>query len=150
MSIANNVTTVLRLVSNLQLENMIAGGYDSMSGGLIEMVSSRLAVSSFDELSSVSLGSIDDSSTTAAFFNTSLADFLASIEATHAIAAKHLSTDGASIDVKLATVGENIYSHSFKGSAGTGRDDGSGVGIAVGASVVNASNFESVVLLPIA
>ena len=104
---AANVTTVLRIISTVQLRGAFPGSEGlSMTGDLVRMQSYRSSLAAMNAALKVRL--INNEAATLA--SASFADFSADDFVT--------DTDGV-VDVKVATLGTNIFKHSFKGSAGT-------------------------------
>ena len=115
---AANVTEVLRLSSTLQLKGSLAGGSGvSLIGDLIDMYSYRSTVAAMSE-PSVSL-ELEDS-----------ADMRTTVVNFYNISATSLSKTDEVIDIFLATLDENIFESTFKGTAGSAsaRDANGGVG----------------------
>jgi hypothetical protein len=123
LNYAVNATNILRLISTSQLKGTFAGGIAlSMGADLVDMISYRSTVAAMSDPSvtlQVTHGADSTTPTIATFFDVSAADLVAATLNTAPEAAQLLAADGAVVDVKVATIGRNIFKHAFKGTAGT-------------------------------
>ena len=106
---AGNVTSVLGLASAVILEGSFGGVGDALSGSAVDMYSYRSSTSSLSSLGSLHLsdGGSTDISTAASF------------DAAASSVISQVSSSASVLDIKIATLGVNLYRRAFFGSAGS-------------------------------
>ena len=117
---AANITSIVRLLSAAQLQDAFPSGAGrTTSADLFEMYSYRSSATDLSNPSSVTVRIEHDSKTTSVFIPTLNVDDPTSTLATFSSLHEVFPSSVSAVDLKVATIGKNIFKHSFKGSAGT-------------------------------